>query len=467
MTVSLQQLSTLAQAVAYEALWSGPGDQRSHQRRLEKELFTHCDGIGPSEVGLHWCFDWLFAPGQSLSSAIGRIFGHNNQYAQLALKHQSTDRGIVCEVRLPIESYDFDDDTGVLVVTYQGEADVRIYRLQSGEQESRTHWVDLSLRKEINTADRPWTSEGSLLVLDSVGGQEILSWSWDYHFTSIADRPDYNLDSLLDLLSADAIPGGIGHLIPTLSGDVEGAFTYEDSGTTYGSSALQGGYTDGNFSRTSTENVDRLIHDHWGWLAIPRLWSLDGVPVEHMFMAGFFKAPLFPELFGDWSGVVLWRNDPDEISSFRLSTLLTKVEVRHHNARYLDMTMITDDWRYRLTFRIWSQPLVSKFVPPGSNAFRDHQDLLASGYVVIEQNVAPWPIHRFFPRWRAFERLVTNMAGCEFGERERVIGSPDYPAYRAVPDKPKWLRQALGRIPETSLTQQFPAYRLNLIQPPT
>lgn len=466
MTLTLHQVSTLAQALAYEALWVGVGDQRSHQRRLEKELFTHCDGIESDEVGLHWSFDWLFESGQSLSAAIGRVFGQTDRYAQLALKHQSEERGIVCEVRLPLESYDFDENEGALVVKYEGMAEVRITRLHGGDHEAHPRWVDLSLVKEINTEDRPWNSEGSLLVLESFGGSELLKWSWDYRFTSIVDRPDYNLDSLLDLLSADAVPGGIGHLIPTLSGGVQGHFTYDEAGATYGSSALQGGYTDGNFSRMNKDKIERLVHDHWGWLAMPRLWSTDGVPVEHMLMAGFFKAPLLPELLGDWSGVVLWRSGPDEISPFRLSTLLTSIDVRHHNANYLDVTLITDDYRYRLTIRIWSQSMVSRFVPPGSKAFRDHQDLLADGYVVIEQNVAPWPIHRLLPQWKTYEQLVTNMAGSEFGERESVIGNPDYPAYRAVPDKPKWFLRALARIPTEPLVQQIAAYRLAPIQPP-
>jgi hypothetical protein len=131
------------------------------------------------------------------------------------------------------------------------------------------------------------------------------------------------------------------------------------------------------------------------------------------------------------------------------------------------MTMVTEDAKHRITARVWSQSMVSQFVPPGSKAFMDHQDLLADGYLVIEENTAVAPLRRIAPRWRVVSRLVTNMAGSEFGERETVIGSPGYPAYRAVPDKPVWFEHALARIPTGPLTEQMTAYRLASIQPPT
>ena len=198
---------------------------------------------------------------------------------------------------------------------------------------------------------------------------------------------------------------------------------------------------------------------------LPRLWTVEGVPVEHMFMSGFFKAPMLGGHLSEWSGIVLWRSDNRPMSVFSLRELFATLEVRHHNPHYLDMTIIPPGRAQRITFRLWSDSMVSQFVPPGSKKFRDHQDLLADAYVVIEENNVPGCQRLFRSKWRVRDRLVTNIAGFEFGERESAIGSPDYPAHGAVPAKPDWFKQALARIPAGPFVEQDTAERLVDIQP--
>lgn len=457
----------ILEALIADAQWRGVANQRELQRQLENTLFTYCDGIGADEVGLHWSFDWLFEPGQALSIAVGRVFDRDAPYTLVAFKHQTNDRGLVYEVELPLECYRYDEATGVLDVTYEGTRKVRVHRLHLNETHEDLRRVEITLRKETSTATRPWRSEGALRVLDADTSAPLCRWDWNYRLGRLVDRPDYNVQAMLDVLDSN-LPGVFGHFIPALSGDVvAGEIYYTETGDIErGSHALTGCYLDGNFARIAAERADRLLQDHWGWLVIPRLWTPDGVPVEHMFMAGFFKAAVPTALLGDWTGVVSWRRGPDHISTFRIKELLARVEVRHHSPSYLDLTMITVDFDYRITFRVWPISVVSEFVPPRSRRFRDHQDLLADAYVVVEQNTARWPLRRISPTWKVVDRLVTNMAGCEFGERESAIGSPDYPAYAAVPEKPTWFVRALACIPSGPFQPQTVAYRLESIQPP-
>jgi hypothetical protein len=458
----------IIEALIADARWAGVADQRALQRQLERTLFTYCDGVHPGagSVGLHWSFDWLFEPGQALSIAVGRVFDSDEPYTLVAFKHQTNELGLVYEVSLPTECYRFDEGSGVLDVTFDGAAEVRVHRLHLQEAEIETRRVAIALRKETSAEGRPWKSSGSLQVFDTDADALLCRWTWDYRLTRLVDRPDYNVEAMLDVLDSD-LPGVFGHFIPALSAEVAGGITYaEADGVEHGSAALQGCYLDGNFARVAADRAERLLQDHWGWLVVPRLWTPEGVPVEHMFMAGFFKATAPSKVLAEWTGVVSWRRGPDQISTFRIKELLTRVAVRHHSPSYLDVTMITADNEYRITFRVWLVSMVSEFVPPGSRRFRDHQDLLADAYVVVEQNTARWPLGRIKPSWRVVDRLVTNMAGCEFGERDSAIGCPDYPAYAAVPEKPPWLTQALACIPTTPFQPQTTAYRLESIQPP-
>jgi hypothetical protein len=113
-----------------------------------------------------------------------------------------------------------------------------------------------------------------------------------------------------------------------------------------------------------------------------------------------------------------------------------------------------------VTVRAWSHTLTTPLYTPGGSRFHDHQDLLADAYVVVEENLRPAAARRGLPpRWAQTARLVTNMFGFEFGEQDRVIGAPGYPAYDAVPEMPPWFAQALGRIP-AELGAPTPAPRL-------
>lgn len=454
--------------------------QRRLQRTLESTLYTYCDEIQPGQLGLHWSFDWLFAPKEAFALSVGRWYELNRSYCHITFKHQSNKEGgtvgtgVVYELKLPLHTFGYDAYHGVFSLDYTGPVEYQIRRLEGdgtagaglGSQDSG--WASVVIEKKVNRADQRWTNKGSLTLSTDDGGDQLCTWEWDYELETIVDRPDYDVEVLLPILQADLIPSGNGHFIPAMRGELKaGSFIrYTEIDAASGDPveevdvAVEGAYLDGNYGLSS--RLDRIVKDRWAWMAAPQLWDLDGEPAEHMMTFGFYNGPILPHHGQEaWSGAILWRSEDDDMTRFSPWTLLDNVDVRFHSPRYLDVTIIPVGKNHRITVRAWSHTMTTPLSTPSGRRFHDHQDLLADAYVVVEHNEVPEE-HRCWrrPKWVQSTRLVTNMFGFEFGEQDRVVGTPGYPAYDAVPEMPAWFVQALERIPEDELGHPTPAGRL-------
>lgn len=453
-----------------------PLDQTRLQRTLEQTLFTWCDDMKPGERGLHWSFDWLLAPRETFALAVGRFFEPTHAYCYVALKHQSNQQdtrgtGVVYELRLPVDTFRFDPGEGRFTLEYEGGVHYRVQRLveptaslPSGVDSPDGH-IEITLHKELWRPWRPWCSDGEVRLFERQGGPLVCSWSWSYEVAEVVDRPDYDAKCLLGVLRSGRIPSGNGHFIPAMRADLTGesVVSFREGDAPEISHDVQAAYLDGNFGRAS--NRQQIITDRWAWMAAPQLWSVDGEPVDHMMTFGFFQQAMLPLQPPDtWTGAILWRSDADDMNRFTAMSLLDRIDVHFHSPRYLDVTFVTQDRSYRITLRAWSHTLTTPMTTPMGEPFQDHQDLLADAYVVIEQNlVAPWQRLWCRPRWEQTARLVTNTFGFEFGEQERVIGTPGYPAYAAVPQMPDWLIRSLRKLEDAPLGHPRPSPRLDPI----
>jgi hypothetical protein len=447
-----------------------PVDEPRLQRTLEDTLFTYCDEIQADQIGMHWSFDWLFAPREAFALSVGRWFELNCTYAHVTFKHQSNHTGgtrgsgVIFELKLPLSTFRYDAAAGRCSIDYDGPADYQIRRLEpapTAESEAAVGWVSISCDKRLWRPDRRWSNTGHMELRQSEGGPLVCRWSWNYAIETIVDRPDYDVGLLLPILRADLVPSGNGHFIPAMRAELRpgSIIEYEELGSPPVVQPVEGAYLDGNYGMS--RRLDRIVTDRWAWMAAPQLWTPEGYPVEHMMTFGFFQKALLPtQPPGTWTGAILWRSSPHDMTRFRVWTLFDSVDVRFHGPGYLDVSIMTVDRSHRITVRAWSQTLTTPLSTPSGSRFHDHQDLLADAYVVVEENLVPAPQRLALPpRWAQSARLVTNMFGFEFGEQDRVIGAPGYPAYDAVPEMPPWFVQALARIPET-LGDPTPAPRL-------
>ncbi len=463
-----------AYAAIYEEIFDT--SQERLQQTLENTLFTYCDPIQAGEIGMHWSFDWLFASREAFALSVGRWYELNQSYCHVTFKHQSNrvggtkGTGVIYELRLPLHTYRFNASSGLSTIDYEGSVDYQIRRLESASSPSsevlmQRGWVRITAHKELWRPERRWANRGEMELLDSEGGARLSRWRWDYTIEAIIDRPDYDTDVLLPILEADIIPSGNGHFIPAMrAGLVAGSeIEYEEQGKAPVTQPVTDAYLDGNYGRSS--RLDRIVTDRWAWMSAPALWTVDGEPAEHMMTFGFFQKPLIPVIQppDTWTGAILFRTDTCDMTRFATWNLLDRVEVRFHSPRYLDVTVIPATLDHRVTIRAWSETLTTPLSTPSGRRFHDHQDLLADAYVVIEQNLVEE--HRRScckPKWRQVARLVTNMFGFEFGEQDRVIGTPGYPAFEAVPEMPAWFRRALAQIPDT-LDRPTPSPRLSVL----
>jgi hypothetical protein len=440
---------------------SRPVDQPRLQRTLEDTLFTFCDEIQADQIGMHWSFDWLFAPREAFALSVGRWFELNRHYCHVTFKHQcnhspdTRGTGVIFELKLPLSTFRFNAWRGRLAICYQGPVEYQIQRLDpapppGAASEASFGWVSIDCVKELWRPGRHWSNRGEMELRESDGGPVVCRWRWDYAVSTVVDRPDYDAGLLLPILRADLVPSGNGHFIPAMRASLRAGSVveYEEPGHDPVSEEVAGAYLDGNYG--VSRRLDRLVTDRWAWMAAPQLWTPEGVPSEHMMTFGFFQKPLLPVQPPDtWTGAVLWRSGGDDMTRFGVSTLLDSVDVRAHGPGYLDVSITTAARSYRVTVRAWSQTMTTPLSTPSGSRFHDHQDLLADAYVVIEENLVPAPWRAVLPpRWAQTARLVTNMFGFEFGEQDRVIGAPGYPAYDAVPAMPPWLTHALARIPD-------------------
>ena len=451
-----------------------PLDEESTQRRLEDTLLTYCDDIQAGQIGMHWSFDWLFAPREAFALSVGRWFELNRSYCHITFKHQSNQgpdtkgTGVIFELKLPLHTFRYNAYHGELTIDYTGEVEYQVKRLEtsgtpgSGEGLQGQGWATVSIDKRLWRPGRPWHNSGTMELFTEEGGDQLCAWSWSYDLSSVIDRPDYDLDVLLPILRADMIPSGNGHLIPAMRAEIAagGTIRYTDGAEPEIEIEPEAAYLDGNFGLSS--RLDSIVKDRWAWMCAPQLWAVDGTPVEHMMTFGFYQGPILPwRPPTSWSGAILWRRSQDDMTRFSPWTLLDDVEVRFHSPSYLDVSIITFDKAYRVTVRAWSVTMTTPLSTPSGRRFHDHQDLLADAYVVIEENVVDegqrcWRT----PQWVQVDRLVTNMFGFEFGEQDRVIGTPGYPAYDAVPAMPAWFVQALEKIPTDALGHPTKAPRL-------
>jgi hypothetical protein len=460
-------------------------DQRQLQHTLENTLFTYCDDIQPDQIGVHWSFDWLFAPREAFALSVGRWFELNERYCHITFKHQSNatggtiGTGVVYELRLPLGTFQYNEQQGRCSVDYAGPVEYQVRRLQGSSPSgvglggATTGQVVVSMEKKLNRASQRWSNVGTMTLSQNNGSQRC-SWEWSYEVETIVDRPDYDLEVLLPILKADLIPSGNGHLMPAMRSELtSGSFVkYTENDEASGDPVndvhidVEGAYLDGNFGLSSS--LDSIVKDRWAWMAAPQLWHVDGSPAQHMMTFGFYNGPILPNLGPEaWSGAILWRSRVDDMTRFSPWTLLDDVNVRFHSPRYLDVTIIPVGKSHRVTVRAWSHTMTTPLTTPSGRPFHDHQDLLADAYVVVEQNTVPESQRCWRrPKWAQTARLVTNMFGFEFGEQERVIGTPGYPAYDAVPDRPAWFVHALSQIPGGTVGQPTPAPRLSPLNGP-
>lgn len=457
-----------------------PIGQKRLQKTLENTLYTYCDEIQAGQLGAHWSFDWLFAPREAFALSVGRWYELNRSYCHITFKHQSNKvggtvgTGVVYELKLPLHTFRYDEHHGVFSLDYTGPVDYQIRRLEAGPTAGAglgsqgTGWVSVAIEKKVWRANQRWTNAGSMTLLTDNGGDQLCTWEWQYEVETIVDRPDYDVEVLLPILQADLIPSGNGHFIPAMRGELKADSFIKYTSTDAASGepaeevdvAIEGAYLDGNYGLSS--RLDRIVKDRWAWMAAPQLWFVDGAPSEHMMTFGFYNGPILPHQGTEaWSGAILWRNDNGDMTRFSPWTLLDHVDVRFHSPRYLDVTIIPTGKSHRITVRAWSHTMTTPLSTPSGRRFHDHQDLLADAYVVVEVNEVP-QAHRCWrrPKWVQSNRLVTNMFGFEFGEQDRVVGTPGYPAYDAVPDRPAWFVQALEEIRNAALGHPAPAGRL-------
>lgn len=449
-----------------------PTDQPKLQRTLEETLFTYCDEIQADQIGMHWSFDWLFAPAEAFALSVGRWFELNRSYCHVTFKHQSNrvggtrGSGVIFELKLPLSTFRFNAWSGSLSITYEGPVEYQIRRIEPNppsptEPQEAVGWVDIGCTKELWRPGRPWSNRGHMVLRECQAGPVVTTWDWDYTLADVIDRPDYDTGLLLPILRADLVPSGNGHFIPAMRASLRpgASIRYEEPGQPPVEVAVVGAYLDGNYGMS--RRLDRIVTDRWAWMAAPQLWTPEGVPAQHMMTFGFFQKALLPVQRPDtWTGAILFRTDAADMTRFRVWTLLDTVEVRFHGPSYLDVSITTADRSHRVTVRAWSHTLTTPLCTPSGSRFHDHQDLLADAYVVVEENLVPAAVRAVLPpRWAQTARLVTNMFGFEFGEQDRVIGAPGYPAYDAVPQMPPWFVQALARIPD-ALGSPTPSPRL-------